>query len=107
MSRGAADPAGSGGFVKVNRHRVRDLLLQVAEILALCGDAAGAIRIIPPGHEPARLVVTLDLKGDFFHYLEPIIPYLPFFRRAFSPFPSIGKRDAKRGFQTIEVRPLQ
>jgi hypothetical protein len=58
-----------GAFVEVNYDRVRDLLLQIAQILALRGDAAPAIRIVPPCHEPTRLLVTLDLKGDFFHYL--------------------------------------
>jgi hypothetical protein len=67
-----ANPAGSGALLKMSRHRVRDLLLQVAEILPLRGDAACATRIIPPRHEPARLLVTLDLKGDFFHALNPL-----------------------------------
>ena len=69
-----ADSTGSGAFVKVNCDRLRDLLLQIAEILPLRGDATPAIRIIPPCYEPARLLVTLDLKSDFFHYLCPIIP---------------------------------
>ncbi len=67
-----ADSTRSGAFVKVNCDRLRDLLLQIAEILPLRGDAACAIRVIPRCHEPARLLVTLDLKGDFFHYLEPL-----------------------------------
>ena len=64
-----ADSTRNGAFVRVNCDRLRDLLLQIAEILALRGDATLAIRIIPPCDEPARLLVTLDLKSDFFHYL--------------------------------------
>ena len=68
-----ADPARSGAFVKVNCDRLRDLLLQIAEILPLRGDATHAVRVIPRCHEPTRLLVTLDLKSDFFHYLEPLL----------------------------------
>jgi hypothetical protein len=72
------NPARSGPLLKMDRHRVRNLLLQVAEILPLRGDAAWATRIIPPGHKPARLLVTLDLKGDFFHALNPLFhTFLP------------------------------
>ncbi len=56
-----ADSTRNGAFVKMNCNRFRDLLLQVTEILSLSGDAARAIGIIPPCHEPARLLVTLDL----------------------------------------------
>jgi hypothetical protein len=41
--------------------RFRDLLLQVTKILPLSSDAACAFGIIPPCHEPARLLVTPDL----------------------------------------------
>jgi len=64
-----ADSTRNGAFVKVNCYRFRDLLLQIAEILPLRSDATGAIRVIPPCYEPARLLVTLDLKSDFFHHL--------------------------------------
>ena len=57
----------------MNRDRLRDLLLQIAEILTLRGDAA--IGIVPRRHQPAGPLVTQDLKGDFFHYLKLIIPY--------------------------------
>ena len=58
----------------MNRDRLRDLLLQIAEISPLRRDAA-TIRIVPRRHQPARLLITLDLKGDFFHYLKLIIAY--------------------------------
>jgi hypothetical protein len=45
----------------MNCDRLGDLLLQVTEILTLSGDAARAIGIIPPCHEPAGFLVTLDL----------------------------------------------
>jgi hypothetical protein len=93
-----ANPARSGALLKMYRHRVRDLLLQVAEVLPLRCDAACATRIIPRGNEPARLLVTLDLKGDFFHGLEPIIPYLP----AGLPPLGIPKRDQ---FYRVEAIP--
>jgi len=67
-----ADSTRNGAFVEMNCDRLRDLLLQIAQILPLRGDATGTIRIIPPCHEPARLLVTLDLKGDFFHCLHPL-----------------------------------
>jgi len=70
-----ADSTRSGAFVKVNCDRVRDLLLQIAEVLSLRGDATRSIRVVPACHEPARLLVTLDLKGDFFHRTAPP-PYL-------------------------------
>jgi hypothetical protein len=70
-----ADSTRSGAFVKMSCDRFGDLLLQIAEVLPLRRDATGSIRIIPRCHEPARLLVTLDLKGNFFHYLEPINPY--------------------------------
>jgi hypothetical protein len=38
----------------------------------LRGDAARAIGIIPPCHEPAGLLVTLDLESDFFHRLQTL-----------------------------------
>jgi hypothetical protein len=76
------NPAGSGALLKMSRHCVRDLLLHVPEVLPLRGDATCATRIIPAGHEPARLLVTLDLKGDFFHALSPLFHTLgPAFRR--------------------------
>jgi len=34
-----ADSTGSGAFIKVDGNRLRDLLLQVAEVLPLRGDA--------------------------------------------------------------------
>jgi hypothetical protein len=70
-----ADSTRRGAVIKVNGNRFRDLLLQIAEVLALRGDAARSIRIVPPCHKTARLLVTLDLKCDFFHSLQPIIPY--------------------------------
>ena len=51
----------SGAFVKVNCDRLRDLLLQIAEVLPLRGDATCPIRTFPPCYEPTRLLVTLDL----------------------------------------------
>jgi hypothetical protein len=70
-----AYPTRSRAFVKMNCDRLGDLLLQIAEIVTLRRDAARSIRIIPPCYEPARLLVSLDLKGDFFHDLDTIIPY--------------------------------
>ena len=70
-----ADSTRSGAFIKVNGNSLHDLLLQIAEVLALGGDAARSIRVVPPCHQAARLRVTLDLKCDFFHYLVTIIPY--------------------------------
>lgn len=64
----------SGSIVKVNCHCLGDLLVQIVEALPLRCDAA-AVPVIPPCHQPARLLVTLDLKGDFFHDFSPIIPY--------------------------------
>jgi hypothetical protein len=63
-----ADSTRSGAVIKVNGNRLHDLLLQIAEILALRGDAARSVRIVPPCNQAARLLVTLDLKCDFFHY---------------------------------------
>ena len=54
------NPAGSGAPLKMSRHRVRDLLLKVAEILPLRGDATRATRIIPPGHEPIARYAGLE-----------------------------------------------
>jgi hypothetical protein len=79
-----ADSSRSGAVVKVNRDRVRDLLLQISEVLPSRGDATRSIGIVPRCHEPARLLVTLDLQRDFFHYLEPIIPP-PAFSRPVDP----------------------
>ena len=56
-----ADSTRHGAPVKMNCDRLRDLLLQITEILPLSGDASCAIGIIPPCHEPAGLLVTLDL----------------------------------------------
>jgi len=93
------NPPGSGTLLEMNRHRVRDLLLQVAEILPLRGDAAFATRIVPPCHQPARLLVTLDLKGDFFHGLTPLFhTFRPAFRR--NGFPSATP------FHFVEVIPV-
>jgi len=61
------DSARTGAFIKVNGDRFRDLLLQIAEILPLRRYATRAVRVVPPCHEPTRLLVTLDLKRDFFH----------------------------------------
>jgi len=69
------DSTGSGAFVKVNSDRIRNLLLQIAEIFPLGGDAAPSQRIIPPRHEPTRLFVALHLQGDFFHCRAPIISH--------------------------------
>jgi len=69
------DSTRSGAFIKVNRDRIRNLLLQIAKVLSLRRDTTPSIRIVPPRHEPTRLLVTLDLKGNFFHYLDPIIPH--------------------------------
>src|SRR5947207_2651253 len=62
-----ADSTRSSAVVKVNRNRLRDLLLQIAEVLALSSDPARSVRIVPPCHQPARLLVTLDLECYFFH----------------------------------------
>ena len=64
---------GNGAVVKVNGDRVRDLLLQVAEIFALGSDTTQSFGIIPPCHQPTRLFVALYLQGDFFHLPELII----------------------------------
>ena len=63
------NPARSGTVIKVNANRLRDLLLRMAEILALRGDAACPFRIIPPCRQKARLLVTPDLKCDLVHGL--------------------------------------
>ena len=65
----------SGAFVEMYRYRLRNLLLQIAQVLPLRCDATGAIGIVPRCDEPARLLVALDLKGNFFHRPAPIIPY--------------------------------
>lgn len=65
-----ADSTRTGALLKVNGYRFRDLLLQITQIFPLRGNATRAIRIIPPRDEPARLLVTLDLKSDLFHLLE-------------------------------------
>ena len=61
------DATRSGAFIKVNCDRIRNLLLQIAQVLPLRRESTGSIRIVPPRNEPARLLVTLDLKGDLFH----------------------------------------
>src|SRR5579863_2742855 len=63
-----ADSTRRGAFVKMNYYRIRDLLLQIAKILPLGCDATGTIRVVPPRYEQVRLLVTLNLKVDLFHY---------------------------------------
>src|SRR5277367_5470999 len=54
-------------FIEVDRNSFRDLLLQIAEVHALRGDAARSGRIVPPRDEKTRLFVALDLQRDLFH----------------------------------------
>jgi len=61
----------SGAFVEMYRDSLRDLLLQIAQVLPLRSDATGPIRIVPRCHQPARLLVAQDLEGDFFHWSAP------------------------------------
>ena len=63
-----ADSARTFVIVKVNRDGVCDLLLQIAKIRPLRGDASGSSRVIPPCDEHARFFVALNLKGNLFHY---------------------------------------
>jgi hypothetical protein len=65
----------SGAYIEMYRYRLGDLLLQIAKIFPLRCDATRRIGVIPPSHEPPRLFVALDLKGDLFHKPAPIIPY--------------------------------
>jgi hypothetical protein len=64
----------SGTFIEMYRYRLRDLLLQIPQVLPLRCDATRPIGVIPPRHEPSGLLVTLDLKRDFFHNRVLIIP---------------------------------
>jgi len=43
------------------------LLLKVAQVFALGGDAAGAAGSVPRGDELAGLAIAFDLQGDFVH----------------------------------------
>ena len=52
------DSMKSGAFVEMYRYRLRDLLLQIAQVLPLRCDATGPIGIIPRCHQPARLLVA-------------------------------------------------
>ena len=61
------DATGSLLSVKMNSHRVQDLLLQFAEVLALCGDAPRTVWSVPGSYEPSRILIPLDLKSDFIH----------------------------------------
>ena len=48
----------TGALVEMYRYRLRDLLLQIAQVPPLRCDATGPIRIVPPCHQPARLLVA-------------------------------------------------
>ena len=87
LSRADANLTRTRAFIKVNCDSLSNLLLQIAEVLPLRGDATRALRIIPPCHEPARFFVALDLKSDFFHYLCPLFHTL-YYRRwiRYTPF---------------------
>jgi len=66
------DTAGSGAFLKIRRNRLSNLLLQITQVLSLRRDAARAIRRVPGGYEPARLLVMLDLQSNLIHDSKPI-----------------------------------
>jgi hypothetical protein len=59
----------NGAFVKMNGYCLRDLLLQISQILPLRRNATRSVRIVPRSNEPARIFVALDLKCDFFHHV--------------------------------------
>src|SRR6266849_3647769 len=68
------DTAGSCALIEIRCYRLGDLVLQVAQVLPLRSNAAGAIRCIPRGHQPARFLVVLDLERDFVHHSNPSLP---------------------------------
>jgi hypothetical protein len=51
----------------MSRDGFGDLLLQIPKISSLRGDST-AIRIVPSRHQQSGILVTLDLKSDFFHH---------------------------------------
>jgi hypothetical protein len=61
-----SDSARSRARVKVNPDGLRDLLLQIAEILTLRGNTARFTEVVPTRDQPARLLVALNPKYDFF-----------------------------------------
>lgn len=40
-----------GAVVEVNRHCLRDLLLQIAQVLPLSSDTARSLGVVPPGNQ--------------------------------------------------------
>jgi hypothetical protein len=51
----------------MSSYSVDDLRLQIAQVLALYGDAARAVRRVSPGHQVARLFVTAHLESGLVH----------------------------------------
>src|SRR5262249_43495447 len=51
----------------VSSHSVNNLRLQIAQVLALCGDTAGAVRRVPAGDQVARFFVTAHFESDLVH----------------------------------------
>ena len=53
----------SRALVEMYRHRLRDLLLQIAQVLPLRCDSTGPIGVVPRCHQPARLLVAQDYQA--------------------------------------------
>ncbi|HTV56215.1 MAG TPA: hypothetical protein VMI06_15030 [Terriglobia bacterium] len=47
---------------------VDNLRLQIAQVFALCCDAARTVRRVSAGDQPARFFVTTDLETDLVHF---------------------------------------
>jgi hypothetical protein len=57
----------SFALLEVNGNSIDELLLQVAKVRPLGGDATRPIWIVPPCHKAPGRLVTLYLKCNFFH----------------------------------------
>jgi hypothetical protein len=59
---------GRRAIIRVTGYRVDNLFLQIAQIVALSGNAA--VRAIPPRNQRSRLLIALNLECDIFHRQE-------------------------------------
>jgi len=67
-----ADPARNFVLVEVRCDRVNNLLLQIAQVFALCGNAPRAARRIPGGYQTARFLVASNLESELVHLCSSI-----------------------------------